>query len=112
MMVLLPWWVASLISNVMIIYVEAVNRGCPDTWVQALPRTAIPILIAQWCLWRGFSGAPHWLIAWAFFTVGNAVMRVGAISLIGTDKVNNWGVVLVGIVGMILSSFVMKKGLL
>lgn len=102
-----------MISNVAIIYVEFVNRTSPGSWIDALPRTAIPIILAQWCLWRAFSGAPHWMLGWAFFTVGNAVMRCGAIALIGTeaDQVGNWWIVTAGVAGMILCSFIVKRGL-
>lgn len=110
-MIVIPWWVASLLANVAIMFVEYFNRVSPAGWMHALPYTIIPIIIAQWGLWKAFSGSPHWMIAWAVFTIGNAVMRLGAVALFGPDKVGNWYVTVGAVVIMIFGGLVLKRGL-
>lgn len=110
-MIALPWWVASLVSNVAIIFIEYTNRQADDGWMSVLPQTAIPIIIAQWCLFHGFGGAPHWMIAWVFFALGNSVMRVAAIHFLSIGEIGSWPVTLSGVTIMMIGAFVVKEGL-
>ncbi len=108
---IIPWWGASLLANVSIMFVEYYNRVSPGGWASALPYTITPIVIAQWCLWRSFSGGPHWMTAWAVFTLGNAVMRLVAVAAFGPDKVGNWYLTSAGVAIMIIGSLTLKRGL-
>ena len=110
MLSFLPWWVASIISNVAIIFIEYVNRSTDGGIIAALPKTFLPIVLAQVCLFYTFNGAPHWLAAWAFFVVGNSIMRVGAVYYFG-DAVSSWAHVMLGITVMLAGSFLLKEGL-
>ena len=110
MLSFLPWWVASIISNIAIIFTEYVNGATEGTWLDALPKTILPIILAQFCLFVSFNGAPHWLAAWAFFTVGNSLMRVGAVYFFG-GSIGSWPHILLGITIMIGGAFLLKEGL-
>jgi len=105
-----PWWVASLSANAAIIGVEYFNRTATDGLVSVLPVTLPLIVVAQVCLFHSFNGAPTWLWAWGFFTVGNSLLRVGVVAWLGHEIPANWTYVAVGIVGMFLSAYVLKQG--
>jgi len=107
----LPWWAVSLISNVCIIFTEYMNRASPGGWREALPYTFLPIVVAQACLYGAFSGAPHWLTAWAVFSLGNSVMRVGGVWLMAESEISSWTHVLLGIMVITGGSFLIKQGL-
>lgn len=107
----LPWWLASLISNAVIIATEYLNRHAIGGWGTVLPKTIPLIIIAQFCLFKAFNGAPHWMWAWAVFTVGNGFMRVGAVSMFGEDGIGSWPRVIVGVTGMAACALFMKTGL-
>lgn len=107
----MPWWIASLIANVAVIGCEYFNRTSPGGWENALPKTFLLIVIAQWGLYQAFVGAPHWLTAWAVFTLGNAVMRIAAVNLFMGSEVGNWFYAAAGIAVMIAGSLVLKLGL-
>lgn len=106
----MPWWIASIISNVAIIWTEYQNRNALGGWVSVLPITGPAILVAQYCLFRAFNDAPHWFLAWVVFTVGNSIMRVSAVGFFG-DKVGNWPLALTSITIMIGAAFMMKTAL-
>ena len=108
----IPWWACSILSNVSIIAVEYLNRySGGGSWLLALRYTWPLIILAQWCLWRSWSAAPHWLTAWMVFTVGNSLMRVAAVGLFGAGEVASWHRVVAGIGTMVLGSFILKGGL-
>lgn len=71
------WWIAALVANANIAVVEYLNRtaGYPTFW-DAVLRTGPFILVAQAGLYYCWRGAPSFMMAWAFFTVGNMVMRL------------------------------------
>lgn len=74
---MIPWWVASIVANVAITGCEYLNRaGGYETFGQAILRTGPLILVAQWALWRSWSGAPSFLLAWATFSLGGLFLRV------------------------------------
>ena len=78
--------------------------------ISVLPRTAPLIVLAQYCLFRSFNEAPHWLMAWAVFTVGNSIMRVSVVRFFGAD-VSNWPYAIAGISVMMGGAFLVKESL-
>ncbi len=106
----MSWVVASLVANVAIIVTELLNRGATGGWMSVLPKTAPLILVAQFCLFRAFNGAPHWLMAWAVFTVGNSAMRIMTVRFFG-EPVANWYYAIFGIAVMIGGAFLVKESL-
>lgn len=110
-MLYIPWWIASLVSNVAIIYTEYINRSTAGGWEHALPKTLGPIILAQFCLYIAFNQAPHWLAAWAFFTIGNSLMRVVAVYFFDVGRIGSWSHVLLGITVMLAGAFLLKEGL-
>lgn len=108
----IPWWAASLLANACIMGVEYFNHaGGFGSWGQTLIRTAPLIIVAQWGLYHSFSGATHWLMAWAFFSIGNAIMRVAAVTLLQGNQIGSLAHVMIGVAVMILGSLVLKEGL-
>lgn len=107
----MTWWMASLGSNVAIIATEYLNRNAVGGWASVLPQTAPLIFVAQFCLFRAFNGAPHWLMAWAVFSIGNAIMRVAAVGFFNPGEVSSWPSVFVGTLIMVGGAFVLKGGL-
>jgi len=68
---------ASLFANVNISIVEYLNRqGHYESYGDALCRTGIFIVMAQYGLWKAWDGAPSFMLAWAFFTAGNLGLRL------------------------------------
>ena len=106
----MTWIFVSLLSNVAIIATEMLNRSSP-TLLAAMPRTLPLIAIAQVCLYYAFHGAPHWLMAWVVFTVGNAVMRIAAIQVWGAGEIGSWPYAIAGICIMLGGAMVVKQGL-
>ncbi len=107
----MPWYVASLLSNVCIMYVEYMNRGAAGTFWQTLPYTAVPIVLAQWCLFHTWNNAPHWMVAWVVFAIGSSIMRVGAVYLGAGDEISQWPHVLLGVTVMLAGALLVKEGL-
>ncbi len=108
---LLSWWVYSLLSNVAIIATEYFNRSAPGGWVTVLPQTALLIVLAQYCLFRTFNGAPHWFTAWMVFVIGNTLMRVVAVQALASSEVTSWTYTSLGIMVMVSGAFLVKEGL-
>lgn len=111
----MTWWVASLFSNVVIITIEYLHRQVPagTTWLQlitAQPHMVMLYLGAQALLFYAFSGAPHWMVAWLVFVMGNSTMRVAAVYATG-QPIGSWPLVLAGVAGVLASSYVLKQGL-
>ena len=107
----LPWWLASLMSNVAIIYIEYMNRSTTSGWLSVLSYTFLPICFAQWCLFRGFNGAPHWLIAWTVFALGNTAMRIVAVQTLAGHEVKSWTYTMSGVTVILLGSWLVKLGM-
>lgn len=75
------WIFHSLIANVAIMGTEYIYRTKHfDSFWNALPYMAIPVLIAQYSLFYLFRDSPTYLLGWAVFFLGNGVLRV-AISI-------------------------------
>lgn len=108
---LFPWWVASLVSNLAIIATEYINRSARGSWLEVLPQTVPLIVLAQYCLFVNFNGAPHWMTAWAVFAVGNSIMRVAAVQTLAPGEISSWPHALSGILVMIVGAFLVKSGL-
>jgi hypothetical protein len=100
-----------MLSNVCIIFVEYVNRGATGTFWQTLPYIGLPILAAQWCLFQSWNGAPHWMLAWVVFVIGNSIMRVIAVYLGAGDEISQWPHVLLGVTVMLAGALLVKEGL-
>lgn len=105
------WILASVLANACIIAVEYLNHaGGYASFGAALLRTWPLILVAQWGLFVAFSSSPHWMAAWAVFTVGNSLMRVAAVSAKG-GEITSYPHILLGVAVMIAGSMVIKEGL-
>ena len=107
----MPWYAASLVANVCIILVEFINRGAVGNFWQTLPYTGLPILVAQWCLFTSWSGAPHWMAAWVMFVIGNSIMRVVAVHAFAGHEVGSWWFTTGGILVILCGSLLVKEGL-
>lgn len=73
----IPWFAWSIIANFAIAGTEYLNRtGGYNHAGEAFARTAPLIFIAQVGLFYAWRDAPAFMTAWAFFTVGNIMLRV------------------------------------
>ena len=103
----------SLFANVAIMVSEYLHRSVPagTAWIEILPKVAPVYIVAQYFLFKTFSGAPHWFTAWMVFTLGNSLMRVIAVQTFAPGEVTNWTSVSLGIVVMTGGAFLLKEGL-
>ena len=108
---LLPWYTWLLISNVCIIAIEYMNRTAIGGWSSVLPQTAPLIIVAQFCLFAGFNGSPHWLSAWVVFSIGNSIMRIGSVNVLSGHEVTSWVYILAGVGSMLGGALLVKMGL-
>lgn len=109
---MIPWWVvASLMSNASIIVIEYLNREAQGGWATVLPQTAPLIIAAQFCLFFAFRDAPSWMLAWAVFSLGNSVMRVGAVHFLARGEIGSWNATIAGILVMTAGAFIVKTGI-
>lgn len=103
------WVLWSLVANVSVLAIEYVNRkDYFGGFIEGLPYTIWPIALAQVALYYCFKGAPTYLTAWAIFTMGNAVLRVISNTVFVQEQLN-W-MILLGVVGMVGCSFLIKSG--
>ncbi len=107
---MMPWWVASIMANVAIIWIEYMNRGAANGWLSVLPKTALPILIAQWGLFQAWNGAPHWMTAWLVFYLGSSALRIGSVAAT-TQEIGSWPHIILGIALLAGGSIAVKLGL-
>jgi hypothetical protein len=107
---MIPWWAASFVSNIAIVGLEYFNRT-NDRWLDAAPFTIPLILITQTCLYLAWNGAPHWLWAWAVFSLGNTVCRTGAVYFLASGEIGSWSLVLAGSGCMAIGALILKQGL-
>ena len=108
----IPAWILfALMANVFIITTEYLNRHySPDGgWLAVLPVTIVPIVLAQFGLFKCWSGAPHLLAAWLVFTIGNSAMRLGMVRWTTEEGFAWWGVL--GVALMICGALVVKESL-
>jgi hypothetical membrane protein len=103
------WWViASVMANAAIIAVECLNRTQPSLG-DAMVRTWPLIVLAQVGLYFSWHHAPHMMVAWLVFTVGNSIMRVIATTSVLGEPMKIWWVLL-GIALMFAGSLAIKQG--
>lgn len=109
-MTLGTWVLFSLMANACIMWVEYANRYLAgDTWLSVLQWTALPIVVAQFGLYKAFNGAPHLLAAWLVFTIGNCAMRLALVHFWTREGFAWWGTL--GAVLMIAGAYVVKEAL-
>jgi len=103
------WVLWSLIANVSVLSIEYANRkDYFEGFINGLPYMIWPIMIAQVGLYYCFRDAPSYMMAWAVFTVGNAILRVISNSVLLNEQLN-W-MVGIGVVGMVGCAFLIKQG--
>lgn len=103
------WILYSIIANITIIYIEwSYRTSYHGNFVDGLPYMIVPILVAQFCLFNLFKGAPHYMIAWIVFTVGNSILRVTSNHYILKEDLSWVGFVGVGTI--ILGALLVKEG--
>lgn len=105
------WILYSLAANGCIMMVEYLNRGARGPWISVLPYTIAFIVVAQYCLFRSFNGASHWLLASAMFSIGNSLARIVVVRFFAGGEIGNWWLVNLGIGAMLAGSFLVKGGL-
>lgn len=106
----MTWVLYSLLANACIMWVEYANRHLAgDTFMTALKFTLLPIIVAQFGLYKAFNGAPHLLAAWLVFSIGNTAMRLGMVHFLTREGFAWWGTL--GAAGMIASAWVVKEAL-
>lgn len=103
------WWiVASLLANVAIMAVEFLNRTQPSLG-EALWRTWPLIVLAQVGLYFAWHHAPHMMMAWVVFAVGNSLMRVAVVGgVLGEPMRFSW--IALGIGLTFAGSWAIKMG--
>lgn len=106
----IPWWAFAVLANLAVILQEWVFRSSP-TYAKALVVTLPFMVLANYCLYRTFSGASAWLLAWVVFTLGNSSMRVASVALTSQHEVRHWATVILGIAIMLCGAYLLKKGL-
>jgi hypothetical protein len=87
------------------------HAGDYGSWSRTLLRTGPLIVVAQWALYRSFSGAEHWLLAAAVFTLGNAGFRLISASVLTAGQIGSWPQVLAGSAAMVVGALILKGGL-
>lgn len=107
------WWAASLLANAAILVTEYLHRSVPvgTSWLEILPRALPFYVLAQFFLFRSFSGAPHWFTASVVFSLGNAAMRILAVYGVAGHEVSSWARVLAGTAIMLSGAILLKGGL-
>ena len=84
-----PWWAASLVANFFIFRIESINRLSNfESFFQQIPATWWMILIAQWGLFRAWNDAPGFMVAWAWFTSMNLLLRLYSTHFIVGEPMN------------------------
>lgn len=108
----LPWWVYSIAANVAIIAIEYINHsaGGAATWGVVLRRTWHLIIVAQFGLFKAWSGAPTILTAWVVFYIGNCLARLTLARFLFDRQVADWPVTLVGVGLITLGALAVKYG--
>ena len=107
---MIPWWVYGLVANVMFIGVEYFSRSHPTFWAAA-PFLLPCQVIGVYCLFHAWNGAPHWLTAWAIFTLGGTVLRTAAVASFAGSEVTNWPLALFCIGGILGFGQLLKSAL-
>lgn len=106
---MIPWWIfASLLANVSLISVEYFYRSQAD-FAAAMSRAWPLIVLGQVGLYFAWHNAPHLLVAWAIFSIGNSLIRLAMVTFIlGEPTKIPWA--LAGISLMFVGGYVVKMG--
>ncbi len=105
---LLPWWAWSVVSNFAILFVEfQYRKGGFASYFDALPVIILPILVLQCGLFYTFRDAPSYMLGWAVYFVGSALLRFVTAALVGepASLTTVCGVMLIA-----LGAYVVKLG--
>jgi hypothetical protein len=95
-------------ANAAIIAVEYLNRTQPSLG-DAMLRSWPLIVVAQVGLYFTWHHAPHMMVAWMVFSVGNSLMRLAVVGgVLGEPMKLGW--VALGIGLMFAGSFAIKQG--
>lgn len=87
---MMSWIVWLLLSNVCIAYIEYTYRaGQYTSFLAALPYIALPVLLSQLGLFKGFHAAPSLFVAGAVFSLINVLFRVVNVFILG-EAMNYW----------------------
>ena len=104
-----PWWVASIIANVVITAIEYLNRtGGYAAFREAIWHTLPLILVAQWALFYTFRDAPSLMMAWWVFAIGSSGMRICNSHFLMGEPVD-WRIG-AGVVMMLAGGYLVKGG--
>ena len=104
----MTWWMASIIANLCVARVEYVNRITAGGFFEALGQNWWAIALMQWGLYRCWSGAPSFMFAWAFFTVGNMLLRLMTARVFLEEPIS-W-ITLAGVSLAFLAAYLVKIG--
>ena len=86
---MIPWWFGSLVANLCICRIEALNRvGGFEDFGDAIQSTWWLILLSQWGLFNAWNGAPSFMLAWATFSSMNMVFRLISVNLFVGETMN------------------------
>lgn len=99
---MLPWWAWSVAASCSVIAVEYLNHHARtgSAWLPTLAWTLAPIVLAQYGLFRSWSEAPHWFVAWVAFSLGTATIRVATVAAVSSGQVESWSLTLLGVLVM------------
>lgn len=105
----MPWYVASIVANFAIAMIEYLNRtGDYSNFPSAISHTFPYIVIAQLGLFYAWRDAPSFMYAWAFFVVGNAIIRVVSAQFFVHERLS-W-TTLFGVSLMLIAAYFVKVG--
>lgn len=105
----MTWWLSAALACICIQFVEVANAQATGGWLAVLPRTLVPIVVAQWGLFYTWKNAPNLMTAWALFTLLNSVSRLAA-SWLAVGQTFDWRTPL-GVAVMIGGGQLVKAGL-
>jgi len=86
------WICWIVVSNIGIFWIEYAYRSSKyDSFIEAIPYIAVPVLISQAGLFYGFRAAPSLFLCGAVFTLMNVALRViNAFRLGEAPNIYNW----------------------
>ncbi len=104
-----PWWAASILANFTIAAIEGLNRNAGFTnFGNAIVCTMPLIFAAQYGLFYAWRDAPSMMMAWAFFTAGNSVLRLLSVQYYAGEPLNV--TTLAGTAVIFFGAWIVKQG--